>query len=175
MYNKVISIVAVCSMFLIGCGGTDYHTIVVKEVQAPVEETIEGLVYFTEESSGEVSGALGITIDYQGRIDVEEVETFRSTNFNGSFGTHPRVGFSNVTELQDGLIIFAGDINYSANNDLEEDGSTSNLSAGRHYTVYTLSMDESGSLLFKIQIHDGNTSSSGGINDIVIERVFKEL
>lgn len=165
--------VVILSFLLVGCGTTDYQTFV-KEVEAPVEETVEGLYYFQEESSNQISGALGITIDYQGRIDVEEVETFRSTNFNGSFGTHPRVGFSNVTELQDGLIVFAGDVNYSANNDLEEDGTTSNLASGRHYTVYTLSKDETG-LTLKIQIHDGYTGSSGGINDIVIERTFKEL
>lgn len=162
--RKVIGLVLM--MLLSGCGETIYRDV--------VPETIEGIYQFKEVSSGALSGSLALTEDYQGKIDVEELETFRSQNFNGSYATHPRVGFSNSTILNDSMV-YAGDINYSSSNDLEEDGTTSDLGSGRRYTVYNLFFDENNKLTLVIQIHDNASNASGGINDLVIERVFKSL
>lgn len=148
--------------------------VVVKETVEVKEKTLQGLYFFKEASTGAFSGALGITVDYDGRVDVEQVEEFRSTNLNGTFGTHPTVSFSNVMPSTSDLVIYANNVNYSNSNDLEKDDSGSNLSSGQHYTVYVLEKVND-VLSLTVQIHDGNTSSSGGINKVVIERVFEEI
>jgi hypothetical protein len=175
-----IFIIVCLAFYLTGCGSNQVQGTTIVEVPKIIEttiteDTIQGTYFFVEESSGEISGALGITVDFLGRIDVEEVEQFRSTNFNSTFGLHPRISFSNITQRDDDTVIYAGDVTYTAAHDLESDGSTTNLSAGRHYTVYTLSFDENDALVLTIQIHSGSTISSGGINSIIIEREFKEL
>jgi hypothetical protein len=81
------------ALVLLSACGRDYYKVVETVVEVPVEtivevpvetvvetvpETVEGLYYFEEVSSGQVSGALGVTVDYQGKIDVEQVQAFRS-------------------------------------------------------------------------------------------------
>lgn len=178
-FHKYVGIPVVILMVIIwlltGCGVERqyYHTETEREVIV-TPETIEGVYQFEEVSSGKLSGALGITVDYQGKIDVEELETFRSQNNNGTFGTHPRVQASNLNLLNNRMV-YATDITYKAENDLENDGTNTDLGAGKKYTIYTLYLNDANVLTLKIEIHQNASNGSGGINNLVITRIFEAV
>lgn len=166
---------------VVGCGETRYITKEIPgpevEVPVPVEQKFEGLYYFEEVASGAVSGPVELIVGYNDEIEAYQPgnqSKLVSQNFNGTFGTHPRISFSDVTAVGD-TIYYARDVNYNSSDDLEEDGTTSNLSAGKHWTRYEFYLDSDGLLNLIIYIHEGNSTSSGGINSVVIERHFKEI
>lgn len=167
------------SLILVGCKEVNNAPtdVVEKEAIIPTsahsDQKFEGLYYFEEVDSGEVVGPLEITVHYDGKITARQKGLFRSQNFNGSFGTHPTISFSSVVPYENSFS-YSKDINYSSSNDLEEDGTTSDLGSGKHYTVYEFELI-AGYLELTIKIHEGSLSDSGSINSIVIERRFREL
>ena len=166
----IFLVICLC-LFLAGCGSSP----LTGSVGHQKRTTVQGVYEMVDASNGSLSGALAMTIDYAGRIDVEQLRVFRSENHNETFGTHPTISFSNLTPLPDDSLSYSRDVNYTANQDLELDGSSTNLSVGSHYTVYRLFFDQENYLVLDVEIHAGNTGSSGGINSVVIKRTFKEL
>jgi len=122
---------------------------------SPEMVTLEGLYTFEESGSGEVSGVLELAVDYKGAVDAIQVGTFRSSNPNGSFGTHPYVRFSNVVPVSDHLLTFSRDVTYNSKHDLERDDTGNDLGSGKRYTVYNLKLREDELMELTIQIHAG--------------------
>ena len=73
--------------------------------------------------------------------------------------------------------LFAAEVQAAENSDdLEKDGTTSDLGSGKHFTIYKFKFDESISrVILTISIHSGATTDNGGINDIVVVRKFREI
>lgn len=164
-------LIAVLVLFMVGCG-TDSTTY----IEVPTPQTLEGS-YVMQDSSGMLSGPIEIVVAYDGEVIVSQAsnnDKLVSLNFNNTAGLHPLIRF-NGAFADDGLCFSKNlDVNYSATEDLEKDGSTSNLSVGRHFTTYLFCLDK-GVLSLDITIFDGSSTSSGGVNAIVIERSFKSV
>ena len=97
-------------------------------------------------------------------------------NFNGTFGTHPLIRFegASLSASKDKFSI-GMDVTYAQSDDLEKDGSNSDLGSGKHYTSYEFSLDNQNKLNLTIRIHDGSLSDVGGIDEVVIVRKFIEF
>jgi len=168
-------------MALIQCGSpVEKHTTDTKETikEVKVLQAFEGLYSMKELASGEVSGPIEILVRYDGRLDVYQAsnnDKLRSKNFNGSFGTHPRISFSRIATSSVSEFTVSSDVTYSASDDLEEDGSTSDLGSGKKFTVYNFKLLTNGKLKLTIKIHEESLANSGGINDLVITRVFESV
>ena len=180
-FHKYVGVQVIILMAIIwllkGCGVEKeyYHTHTDTEREVIVTpETLQGVYQFQEVSSGKLSGILALTLDYQNKIDVEQLETFRSQNFNGTYGTHPKINLANLTVLNKRMN-HSADVTYTGNNDLEKDGTTNDLGAGKRYTVYTLYVNEDNVLTLKIEIHEDATTGSGGPNNLVITRIFEAV
>lgn len=170
-----LAIVALVS----ACGSGDTY-LSQEVVVSPADETVfSGVVYFAEVASGAISGPVELLTRSDGTVDVSQASNafkLRSQNHNGTYGTHPRISGTRVKAYNNGLTINWGlDVTYAASDDLEEDGTSTDLGAGKHYTVYNLTLREDGRLQLNIKIHDGSTTSSGGINWVVIDRSFIEV
>src|SRR5690606_4108941 len=116
--------------------------------------------------SGEVSGPLELTVHYDGKVTAYQAsnnDKLVSQNFNGTFGQHPRINFTRIVPNGDSLQ-FSADVTYNASEDLEKDGTSTDLAAGKHFTRYEFSIDSDGVLNLTIKIHDGASTDSGGIN-----------
>ena len=161
-------------LFLSACMDSGYRA-TNYVVNTPTSFEFENLFYFKEVSSGEVSGPIELVTRSGGSVDAYTLGKLRSKNFNGTFGTHPNISFSKVMPVSEGRLIFSKDVNYSSTNDLEKDGTTHDLGSGKKYTVYDFSVNSEGLVELTITIHSGASNSSGGINDIVVVRKFKEV
>ena len=161
------------------CGSKDTHinqTIVTTEADPAV---FNGIIQFSEVASGAISGPVELLTRSNGTVDVTQASNahkLRSENFNGSYGTHPRISGSRIQAYNGGKTINWGlDVTYATSDDLEKDGSSTDLGAGKHYTVYNLTLRADGRLELNIQIHDGASTDAGGINGVVIDRSFIEV
>lgn len=175
---------------LVGCDSRQQATLLERVKEVPVDNTppvsvksdqkFEGLYYFEDVESNEISGPLEIVVNYEGKITAKQTSNqskLRSQNFNGSFGTHPRINFSNISVHgpYEESFSYSADVTYASTDDLEKDGSSSDLGSGKKYTVYEFKLLSSGKLQLVIKIHENSSTDNGGINDVVIERKFREV
>lgn len=161
------------------CGPSDIFVSETVTVAPANKIAFNGVVQFAEVASGAISGPVELLTRSNGTVDVSQASNahkLRSQNFNGTFGTHPRISGSRIQAYNNGNTINWGlDVSYAASDDLEEDGTSSDLGAGKHYTVYNLTLRADGRLELNIKIHDRASTDSGGINSIVIDRSFIEV
>lgn len=161
-------------IMLTGCGDT-FHVHPPTTPEDEVTNTIvEGLYYFQEENSEVIDGPIELSYNFDGTMDAYSTGSLlRSQNYNGSYGTHPKINFNRVYPISGTKLVYSNNINYSSSNDLEEDGSSSNIT-GSHYTTYSFDLVD-GELSLTITIYDQASNASGGINGVVAVRSFKAL
>jgi hypothetical protein len=137
-------------------------------------DTIEGLYTFEETDSKVISGQLEISINYEGKVTLSQKQSFITQNDNLSYGTLPNISRSGLTSNGDLLANYARNLNYTSNNDIEEDLTNDNI-IGQKYTRVTLVVDTDNKLLLTVFIHEGADNQSGGANKVVAVRSFKSL
>lgn len=135
------------------------------------EKKIEGYYCFDQIDSYYGGGCIEIIEHYDRKISIyqERHDQFVSENFNETLCSHPLI---NIKKIEYGRKI-GENVYYRKENDIEKDGSNENLSEDRHYTIYHL-YEKNDIFYFEIQIYSGSDRKSGGINEILVNRKFKE-
>lgn len=88
---------------------------------------------------------------------------------NGTFGEFPRITRTNAF-VQNGEIRFTVDLNYTSDNDIEEDESGSNIT-GRRRTDVVVKFNDNNKLELTVDVwRDDNN-----INNVIASRVFTEI
>ena len=90
---------------------------------------------------------------------------------NGTIGQFPTISRSGLLVINN-EIRFTQDLNFTSGNDIEEDVNGSNIT-GRRRTDFRFFYDENMKLNVEIKVF--NAQNNNNLNEIIVDRVFKEL